>query len=150
VTIKFLDYNDVVKIHDRLIEKYGGTLGVYDAKLKSALAEPMAGVRGVYFYPDVFSMAAAYFFHIIGSHAFVDGTKRTGTMVAIAFLGLNGHPIRKVSKRLNQLADDLADVVHRKRVSKEIIACELRVLADKAKPKPLKPRPKRKPSRRAR
>jgi death-on-curing protein len=35
-------------------------------------------------------MAAAYLFHIVRDHPFVDGNKRTGLMAMLAFLGLNG------------------------------------------------------------
>jgi len=34
-------------------------------------------------------MAAAYLFHIVRNHPFVDGNKRAGLAAAIAFLGLN-------------------------------------------------------------
>jgi death-on-curing protein len=34
-------------------------------------------------------MAAAYFFHIVMNHPFVDGNKRTGAAAAIIFLGMN-------------------------------------------------------------
>jgi len=34
-------------------------------------------------------MAAAYLFHLVGNHPFVDGNKRIGLVAAIAFLGLN-------------------------------------------------------------
>lgn len=39
---------------------------------------------------DLFEMAAAYLFHIVQGHPFVDGNKRTGTVAAIVFLELNG------------------------------------------------------------
>jgi death-on-curing protein len=35
-------------------------------------------------------MAAAYLFHIVRNHPFVDGNKRTGYIAALAFLELNG------------------------------------------------------------
>jgi death-on-curing protein len=35
-------------------------------------------------------MAAAYLFHLVRNHPFVDGNKRAGLAAAIAFLGLNG------------------------------------------------------------
>ena len=34
-------------------------------------------------------MAAAYLFHIVMNHPFVDGNKRTGAAAAIIFLGIN-------------------------------------------------------------
>ncbi len=35
-------------------------------------------------------MAAAYLFHIVGNHPFVDGNKRVGTVTALVFLEMNG------------------------------------------------------------
>lgn len=49
-------------------------------------------------------MAAAYLFHIVRNHPFVDGNKRAGLICAIAFLGLNG-------STLDADADELTDLV---------------------------------------
>jgi death-on-curing protein len=35
-------------------------------------------------------MAAAYLFHLVQNHPFVDGNKRTGTAAAFVFLDFNG------------------------------------------------------------
>jgi death-on-curing protein len=35
-------------------------------------------------------MAAAYLYHIVQNHPFIDGNKRTGAMAAFVFLKLNG------------------------------------------------------------
>jgi death-on-curing protein len=35
-------------------------------------------------------MAAAYLFHIVQNHPFVDGNKRTGAATALVFLATNG------------------------------------------------------------
>jgi death-on-curing protein len=35
-------------------------------------------------------MAAAYLYHIVQNHPFLDGNKRTGAAVAIIFLAING------------------------------------------------------------
>ena len=35
-------------------------------------------------------MAAAYLYHIVQNHSFIDANKRTGTMAAFIFLKLNG------------------------------------------------------------
>ena len=44
---------------------------------------------GTYLHDDVFSMAAAYLYHIVQSHPFLDGNKRTGAVAALAFLDWN-------------------------------------------------------------
>ncbi len=87
----FLLLADVLDIHCDEIEQYGGEPGLRDqGLLESALAMPAAGVVGQYLHEDIYAMAAAYLFHIVKNHPFVDGNKRTGAMVTFVFLGLNG------------------------------------------------------------
>jgi death-on-curing protein len=50
---------------------------------------PDAGFGGRYLHGDLYEMAAAYLFHIIQNHPFVDGNKRTGLVAALVFLALN-------------------------------------------------------------
>jgi len=57
--------------------------------LESAIAQAAATFGGEYLHADIFHMAAAYLFHIVQDHPFVDGNKRTGAAAAINFLRLN-------------------------------------------------------------
>ena len=87
----FLTTAQVVEIHDRLIELYGGSFGLRDAgALESAVATPMATFGGEYLHSTIPAMAAAYLFHITQNHAFLDGNKRCGAKASIVFLRLNG------------------------------------------------------------
>ena len=88
---RFLSVEDVIEIHADQIERYGGSLGVRDIELlRSATGMPEAGFGEHYLHADLFEMAAAYLFHIVQNHPFVDGNKRTGAMTAFVFLKLNG------------------------------------------------------------
>ncbi len=90
MAIIFLSLDEVIEIHRDMIERYGGSLGVRDmGLLESAVAMPQAGLGDQYFHSDLFEMAAAYLFHIVRNHPFVDGNKRTGAMAAFTFLKLN-------------------------------------------------------------
>jgi death-on-curing protein len=87
---QFLDIDRVLRIHRSLIEQYGGAAGVRDAGLlQSAVAMPQASFGGQWLHSDLFEMAAAYLFHIVQNHPFVDGNKRTGAATAIIFLAMN-------------------------------------------------------------
>ena len=87
----FLSIEDVLYIHANQIDLYGGEHGVRDlAALESAIAQPQAGMGSDYFHRDLHEMAAAYMFHIVQNHPFLDGNKRTGATAALAFLDLNG------------------------------------------------------------
>ena len=86
----FLDIEQVMQIHRSLVQRYGGSEGVRDvALLHSALAIPQASFDGELLHKDLFEMAAAYFYHLVQNHAFVDGNKRVGAAAAIVFLVLN-------------------------------------------------------------
>jgi death-on-curing protein len=41
-------------------------------------------------HPDLAAMAAAYLYHIVQNHPFVDGNKRAGAMTSLVFLDING------------------------------------------------------------
>jgi death-on-curing protein len=88
---RFLTLEEVVRIHGDQIARYGGLKGIRDlGLLQSALAMPEAGFGGQYLHEDWASMAAAYLFHIVQNHPFVDGNKRGGIAAALVFLALNG------------------------------------------------------------
>ena len=87
----FLELYEVVEIHRDQVERYGGSLGIRDpGLLQSALAVPRSGFGDQFFHSDLFEMAAAYLFHIVSNHPFIDGNKRVGAMAAFTFLELNG------------------------------------------------------------
>ena len=48
-------------------------------------------------------MAAAYLFHVVMNHPFMDGNKRTGTVAALVFLDWNKIRIEAVSGELAEL-----------------------------------------------
>lgn len=90
MTPLFLDLERVLRIHCNMIRTYGGSEGLRDAGLlHSAIAMPQASFGGDYLHADLFEMAAAYLYHIVQNHPFVDGNKRTGAAAAIVFLAMN-------------------------------------------------------------
>ena len=104
MTPVFLTLDDILEIHALQIDRYGGSPDVRDqGLLESALAQPMATFEGTFVHPDLFSMAAAYLFHIVKNHSFVDGNKRTGLLAMLVFLDLNGITIEHESETLFEL-----------------------------------------------
>jgi len=89
--IVWVDERDAVVLHDRLLALEGGAAGLRDpGLLSSALARP----RQLLAYgknPDIIALAAAYTAGIVLDHPFIDGNKRTGFVVGVLFLELNGH-----------------------------------------------------------
>jgi death-on-curing protein len=100
----FLSLSDVVDIHTDQTERYGGATGIRDiGLLESAMGMPMAGFGGQYLHSDIFEMAAAYLYHIVSNHPFVDANKRTGAVTALVFLKLNGHELDCSEDELEEL-----------------------------------------------
>ncbi|HEY3391657.1 MAG TPA: type II toxin-antitoxin system death-on-curing family toxin [Lacipirellulaceae bacterium] len=92
--VAFLTLDEVVAIHRDQIERYGGSLGVRDWGLvQSAVAMPAVTFGGQYLHADLNEMAAAYLFHIVQNHPFVDGNKRVGAVAADVFLALNNRQL---------------------------------------------------------
>jgi death-on-curing protein len=88
---EFLGVEDVLDIHEAQITEHGGSAEVRDpGLLASAVAMPSMGFGGEFLHDGPFAMAAAYLFHIVKNHPFVDGNKRTGLDAALTFLKLNG------------------------------------------------------------
>ncbi len=88
---RFLSLDELLVIHRDQIERYGGSPLVRDlGLLQAAAATPAAGVTGKYLHAGLPEMAAAYLFHIVKNHPFVDGNKRVGAVAADVFLALNG------------------------------------------------------------
>ena len=95
-------------IHDRLLALHGGAAGVRDqGLLQSALARP----RQHHSYagsPGIVEMAALYTAGIVRNHPFIDGNKRTGFVVGILFLELNGFDFNAREEDATQAIMDMA------------------------------------------
>jgi death on curing protein len=90
----WLDLRDALTLHDRLLVIHGGAPGLRDVGLlESALARPQQHSL----YNDdagIIDLAALYSAAIVRNHPFVDGNKRTGFVLGILFLELNGFLFR--------------------------------------------------------
>lgn len=81
--------DEVLEIHRKLLEQFGGPPGIRDeGLLDSALLS--AANRQHYEGADLATCAATYAFHLTQNHPFVDGNKRVGAAVAEIFVRLNG------------------------------------------------------------
>ena len=88
-TLLFPTLDEALYLHERLIERFGGTPGVRDkGLLESALARPRSG-----YYKSLSEQAAALMHSLIRNHCFIDGNKRVGFALAAIFLKMNGYNI---------------------------------------------------------
>ena len=113
---KFIEKGDVLNIHNKQINLYGGLLGIRDeGLLDSAIYQPQASFGGEFLHPTIVEQAAAYLFHINKNHAFIDGNKRTAFDVMVTFLNLNDYELNMTPEAAYQLTIKVAD----SKVSKE-------------------------------
>ena len=88
--IKF-HQDKVLLLHQLLIEQTGGEDGVRDfGLLDSALEACYATFDGKELFPSKEEKAARLGCGLVSNHAFVDGNKRIGMYVMLAFLEING------------------------------------------------------------
>ena len=86
---RWISKRTVLAIHTDQIREHGGAHGVRDeGLLESALARPQN--LAAYAEPSMAALAAAYTWGIVRNHPFVDGNKRTGLVVGVGFVNLNG------------------------------------------------------------
>ena len=104
----WIDERDVLILHDRLLALDGGSTGVRsEALLQSALARPKQ-LRAYGDSPDIIDMAASYTVGIVRNHPFADGNKRTGFVVGVLFLEINGHRFTATEEDATQMILALA------------------------------------------
>ncbi len=88
--IQFLTLEEILAIHESVIERFGGQPGIRDyGLLLSALYRPQTG-----YYNDLAEMGAALFESLIINHPFIDGNKRVAFFGTDVFFRLNGYQFK--------------------------------------------------------
>jgi len=106
----FLTVDQVLAIHRRMIEEFGGDPAIRDyGLLESAVAMPAAWFGGEFLHAGIPAMAAACLFHLCRNHPFVDGNKRTSIAAAEIFLRLNGMSLKATNQELERITVGTAD-----------------------------------------
>ena len=100
----------VLLLHRIIAEATGGSIGVRDeGLLDSALESAFSGFGDREFYPTKEEKGARLGYCLITNHAFVDGNKRIGIYVMLAFLEMNGIPIQCTNEEIVSIGLALAD-----------------------------------------
>ena len=87
MTHDFPTMQEVIVLHDVLINTFGGAPGIRDeGALASALMRPQLG-----YYDGLIDQAAALMESLANNHPFLDGNRRAAFFVTDTFLRLNGH-----------------------------------------------------------
>jgi death-on-curing protein len=86
----WIDAPLVLAIHDRQLAEHGGAEGLREESLlQSALGRPKNHLA--YAGADFAVLAGMYTAGIVKNHPFLDGNKRTGFLLGVLFLELNGY-----------------------------------------------------------
>jgi len=105
--VKYLEPEDILVIHARIIDATGGSHGVRDVNMIGSIAaRPMMQFGGKELHSTVFEKAAVYFESTALFHPFIDGNKRTAVALAARFLYLNGYSMTATNPVLEKFALD--------------------------------------------
>lgn len=100
----------ILLLHKIIAEATGGGVGVRDEDLlDSALESIYSGFGDTEFYPTKEEKGARLGYTLISNHAFVDGNKRIGVYVMLAFLEMNGIRIKCTDEELVHIGLSVAD-----------------------------------------
>ena len=85
-----LTVEEITALHDKLIERTGGSHGLRDQSLlESAVYSALSAFGDREAYPTAEEKAARLMFALTNNHAFVDGNKRIGVFTMLMTLQLN-------------------------------------------------------------
>jgi death-on-curing protein len=88
--VRFLTADQVVAMHDALLEEFGGLAGGGPrGESYEGVEAAVQAVRNSY-YETVEELAAAYAVYLVQGHVFLDGNKRAGAAAMLTFLQANG------------------------------------------------------------
>ena len=104
-----LTKDEVLILHEKLIERYGGISGVRDENLlDSAMNAPFQGYGEFEFYPSVVQKAVRLCYGLVMDHPFLDGNKRIGALALLITLDLNHLSLKTNSVDLTEIILRLA------------------------------------------
>jgi len=92
VPIEVPTEEQIIRLNSGFVERSGERYSLMNrAGLLSALARPLHGADGCYFYRSIHEMAAALLESLATNHPFTAGNKRTAIMATEIFLHRHGH-----------------------------------------------------------
>ncbi len=115
-----LTKEQILMLHNQLIESFGGSSGVRDdGLLSSALECLFQYFGGEELYPSIQEKAARLCYGLVKNHAMLDGNKRIGAHTMLVFLEVNGYELEYTQK---ELIDLILDVAGSKKGYEDILA----------------------------
>ena len=105
-----LEFDEVIEMHEKLINRTGGSHGIRDAELlKGALANPLQTFEGEDLYPSDIEKISVLTHSVINNHCMVDGNKRLGISLMGVLCRLNNINITYTQSELIKLGLDMGE-----------------------------------------
>lgn len=105
-----LEFDEVIAMHTKLIDKTGGSHGVRDSELlKGALENPFQTFEGKELYPSNIEKISVLTHSVINDHCMMDGNKRLGISLMGVLCRLNNINITYTQSELIKLGLDIAE-----------------------------------------
>ena len=99
-----LTVNDIMLLHEKIIDKTGGIRGIRDVGLlEMAVSSPFASFSGEDLYKTLEEKAEQLCNSLIRNHPFLDGNKRIGALARFLFLDLNGKKLNITNEEIVSL-----------------------------------------------
>ncbi len=116
MTFEYFDLDHAIKVHDEIIKKSGGLLGVINLNL---LESSLEHIKNDLYYPYLEDKITHLFYSVNKNHCFNDGNKRAAIALTAYFLEINGldHKIDIFIKRMENITVYVAE----NRVTKELL-----------------------------
>ena len=106
----YLHKQQILKLHNRIINEFGGIHGIRDERmLDSALANPLQTFAGLDLYPTCVDKAVQLCYGLIKNHPFLDGNKRIALHSMLILLSINGLKIEIAHDELIDIIFKVAD-----------------------------------------
>lgn len=116
--MKYLTEDQIIKIHDLIIDTIGGSHGILNkANINSSLVSPLHkftestpfGESILYSYDTILKRIVKLSHSLIKNHCFIDGNKRVGVCVLLLLLKLNGYKMKYSQKELTEIILSIAN-----------------------------------------
>ena len=105
-----LTTDEVIEVHDKLINVTGGSPGLRDiGLLESAVLGCSQSFNGVYIYPTIIEKASRLAYAVCKNHPFIDGNKRVAVTALLVTLHMNDILLSFTQTELIELGLGVAD-----------------------------------------
>lgn len=116
-TFNYFTTEYAIYVHDRIIEKSGGLLGINNLDL---LESPLEHIQNDDYYPNMEDKLTHLFYSINKNHAFRDGNKRASIVLSVFFMEING--FTNILTEFIERMENIAIYVAENRINKELLS----------------------------